>query len=90
VSTRQHIGFVTTHMAVGFVRYLRKTGCPRPALWAYKLLVVLDAPVQMLGKALQYAWRRAHGRRACAEKSLLAFRGLGHFVRRGLDTFLRA
>jgi GT2 family glycosyltransferase len=90
VSTRQHVGFVSTQMAAGFVRYLRKTGCSRPALAAYKLVIVLDAPVQMLGKGLQYCWRRAHGRRDCADKSLLAFRGLWHLLTRGLGPFLKA
>jgi GT2 family glycosyltransferase len=90
MSTRQHIGYASSQMTVGMARYLRKTGCPRAALWAYKLVVVLDTPVQMLGKALQYAWRRVHGRRADAEKSWLAFRGLGHFLTHGLLAFLKA
>src|SRR5262249_28460100 len=87
VSTRQHIGFVSTHMAAGFARYLRKTGCSRPALWAYKTVVLLDAPVQLLGKAVQYWWRRSLGRRACAERSLRAVRGVWHFLRHGLGKF---
>ena len=90
VSTRQHIGFVSTQMAAGFARYLRKTGCSRPALWAYKAVVLLDTPVQLVGKVLQYGWRRAHGRRDSADKSWLAVRGLWYFLCRGLGPFLKA
>jgi GT2 family glycosyltransferase len=90
VSTRQHIGYASTHMAVGFVRYLRKTGYSGGALLAYKALVSLDAPMQLVMKAVQYGWRRAQGRHAKAEKSLVALRGLAHFLRRGLPTFWRA
>jgi GT2 family glycosyltransferase len=90
VSTRQHVGFVSTQMAAGFVRYLRKTGCSRPALLAYKAVVVMDAPFQLLGKGLQYLWRRAHGRADAADRSLLAFRGQWHFLMRGLGSFLKA
>lgn len=90
VSTRQHIGFVSAHMAAGFARYLHKTGCSRSALWAYKLVVVLDAPIHLVIKGAQYLYRRVQGRRAAAEKSLLAFRGAWHFLRHGLRPFLRA
>jgi GT2 family glycosyltransferase len=89
-STRQHIGFASTQMTIGFVRYLRKTGCSRAALLAYKLAVTLDAPLQFAGKALQYGWRRLRGRREKAAKSYLAFRGLGHFLARGLVEFWKA
>ncbi len=90
VSTRQHIGFASAHMAAGFARYLRKTGCGRPALLAYKLAVVLDAPIHLVVKRVQYLYRRAQGRREAAEKSLLACRGVWHFLRHGLGPFLRA
>jgi GT2 family glycosyltransferase len=90
VSTRQHIGFASTQMAIGFARYLRKSGCSRLALAAYKLAVTLDAPLQLAVKATQYLWRRARGRHVKAQKSLLAVRGLGHFLARGLLSFWRA
>ncbi len=89
-STRQHIGFASTQMAIGFVRYLRKSGCRGPAVLAYKLAVTLDAPVQLVGKALQYLWRRLRGRRGKAEKTRLVLRGLSHFLCRGLGPFWRA
>ena len=62
----------------------------RPAVLLYKLVVTLDAPVQWVGKAVQYLWRRANGRGAKAEKSLLAMRGAGHFLTRGLTAFWKA
>ena len=37
VSSRQHSGYVTAHMAAGQVRYLRKAGYGRAAVWLYKL-----------------------------------------------------
>lgn len=90
VSTREHIGFASANMMVGFLRYLRKSGCSRRELVLYKLVVTLDAPVQMLEKGCQYLWRRLRGRRAKAAKSLLACRGLAHFLVRGLLPFWRA
>ncbi|MCI0464512.1 MAG: glycosyltransferase [Gemmataceae bacterium] len=90
VSTRQHIGFASTQMTVGFARYLRKSGCSRAGLLLYKLAVTLDAPLQLVSKGLQYVWRRLRGRREEAGKSLLACRGLAHFLLRGLPTFWRA
>ncbi len=90
VSTRQHIGFASSQMAIGFLRYLRKSGYSRPALLAYKLVVTLDAPVQLVSKGLQYAWRCLRGQPGKAEKSLLALRGLGHFLVHGLVPFWKA
>jgi N-acetylglucosaminyl-diphospho-decaprenol L-rhamnosyltransferase len=87
VSTRQHIGFAATNMAIGFARYLRKSGCSRTGLIFYKVMVTLDAPVQVVNKGLQYLWRRLRGRREKADKSLLALRGLAHFLLRGLGPF---
>lgn len=90
VSTRQHIGYASTNMAVGFVQYLRKSGCSPLGLLAYKVVVTLDAPVQLAVKATQYLWRRMCGRRDKADKSLLAMRGLCSFLARGLLAFWAA
>ncbi len=89
-STRQHIGFASTQMAIGFVRYLRKTGCSRPALLVYKMVVTLDTPVHIVGKTLRYLWRRLWGRKREAERTLLALKGLVHFLVKGLVPFWRA
>ena len=69
--------------------HLRKAGYSRPAVGLYQLAVALDAPVQLAGLTLQYLWRRLRGR-AAAAKSLLAARGVGHFLTRGLPSFWRA
>ena len=90
VSTRLHIGYASSNMAIGFLRYLRKSGHSRPALTFYKLMVTLDAPVQLAGKGMQYLWRRLRGRQAKAEKSLVALRGAAYFLFRGLVPFWRA
>jgi N-acetylglucosaminyl-diphospho-decaprenol L-rhamnosyltransferase len=90
VSTRQHIGFASSHMAIGFLRYLRKCGYSWPVLTLYKLIVTLDAPLQVIGKGAQYLWRRLRGRRAKAEKTLLAMRGQLYFLAHGLVPFWRA
>jgi N-acetylglucosaminyl-diphospho-decaprenol L-rhamnosyltransferase len=89
VSTRRHIGYASSNMAIGFLRYLRKSGHPRPALLFYKLVVTLDAPILFLNKAIQFLWRRLCGDYARAEKSRLAMVGAGHFLFRGLAAFWR-
>jgi GT2 family glycosyltransferase len=88
--SRLRAGYAHTHTVVGIARYLRKSGTPRPALWLYKAALTLDAPVQALGLAAQYLWRRLQGRRAKAAKSLLALRAAGHFLARGLPGLWRA
>lgn len=90
VSTRQHIGFASTEMAAGFVRFLRKSGYGRAALLAYKLIVTLDTPLQLAAKGGQYLWRRLFGSRAKAEKSRLACRAVTHFLFAGLVPFWKA
>jgi GT2 family glycosyltransferase len=90
VSTRRHIGFATTQMRIGFARYFRKCGYSRPAILFFKIMTTLDSPTAFLSKGLQYLWRQLSGRHAKAEKSLLAMRAEGHFMRSGLVAFWRA
>ena len=52
--------------------------------------VTLDAPVQVVGKAVQAAVRYARGDRAKAAKSWQAAAGVWHFVRAELVRFWRA
>jgi GT2 family glycosyltransferase len=90
VSSRANIGFAAPNVAVGYVRYFRKAGVSRAALLAYKVLVTVDAPVQLAGKLVQSGVRRVTGRKEKAAKSLLAARGLWHFLRRELVRFWMA
>jgi GT2 family glycosyltransferase len=89
-STRQHVDFSAPQIACGFVRCLRKTGTSALALWAYKIIVTCDTPIQLLAKGLQYSWRRAASRGIQAEKSRIAFLGAWYFLVRGLRQFWTA
>ena len=59
VSSRLNVGFSTESVALGYVHYLRKVGTSRWAVRFYKLAVALDAPLQLIGKLIQYLGRRA-------------------------------
>jgi hypothetical protein len=90
MSTQQHLEYTSTHIPRGFVRYLRSIGSPLSALLAYKLVITLDAPLQWLAKAAQFAWRRLVGKRDKAEKSRRAMQSIAHFLTRGLGPFWKA
>jgi GT2 family glycosyltransferase len=90
VSSRQNIGFSTESVAAGYIQYLRKMGTPHWQIIGYKLVVSFDSPLQLLGKILEYLSRRLAGRREKASKSLLAARGLWHFVRYSYPKFWKA
>lgn len=89
VSSRINIGFSTESVAMGYVQYLRKVGTPAAAVWFYKLMVTLDAPLQLMAKAVEYAGRRLAGRRDKARKSWLVVRGQAFFLCRSLARFWR-
>lgn len=89
-SSRQHPEYAAVHIPAGFVRHLRKAGAPPWALRTYKLALSLDAPLEMVAKVLQFAWRRLQGRRVEASASLRAAREKWCFVTRGLFAFWRA
>jgi GT2 family glycosyltransferase len=90
VSSRANVGFSAPNVAVGYVHYFRKAGVGPVALFAYKLLVTVDAPLQLTAKLAQAALRRLRGRPDKARKSLLAARGFWHFLRGELLRFWRA
>jgi GT2 family glycosyltransferase len=90
VSTRQHIGYASAARAAGYARFLRKAGYSRAALLAYKAAVTLDVPVEFAIRSGEYLSRRLRGQLAGAQKSLLAWRGLWHFLSRGMVTFWKA
>jgi hypothetical protein len=90
VASRANAAFSQPNVAVGYVHYFRKAGVGRLPLLAYKLLVTLDAPMQVMGKGVQGCWRRATGRPEKAAKSWLAARGVWAFARHELGQFWRA
>jgi GT2 family glycosyltransferase len=90
VSSRLNIGFSTESVATGYIQYLRKVGTPRRQIAFYKIAVSLDAPLQLLGKILEYSCRRVAGRPDKARKSLLAAQGLWYFVRHSYLKFWKA
>jgi GT2 family glycosyltransferase len=89
-SSRQHLGYAHAHTVIGITHFLRKSACPRPALWFYKLAYTLDAPLQWLAHAVRYLWRRALRRQAKARRSRLLLHAAGHFLLRGLLPFWKA
>ncbi|MBY0527683.1 MAG: glycosyltransferase family 2 protein [Gemmataceae bacterium] len=90
VSTRLNVAYSMPNVAVGFVRYLRQSGTSRVALFLYKAVSTLDAPVHLAIKGFQYLLRRVGRRPAEAAKSLLAARAAWYFLTRGLVTFWKA
>ena len=90
ISSRRNIEFAAPNVAIGYVRYFRKTGASRAMLSAYKLAVTLDAPLQLIAKSGQYMWRKLTGRGDKAEKSRLALKGAWRFYRRELGRFWAA
>ncbi|MBA4067220.1 MAG: glycosyltransferase family 2 protein [Isosphaera sp.] len=90
VSSRGNVGFVAPSVATGYAQYFRKAGVGRLRLFAYKLAVTLDAPVQLLVKVVEAAARRLVGHRADARRSWAAARGVWAFLRGELVRFWRA
>jgi N-acetylglucosaminyl-diphospho-decaprenol L-rhamnosyltransferase len=89
-ASRANVSFSAPNVAVGYVHYFRKAGVGTAALFAYKLLVTVDAPFQIAGKLAQAALRLLRGRPAKAKKSWLAAKGLWHFATGELAAFWRA
>jgi GT2 family glycosyltransferase len=90
VSSRLNIGFSTENVAIGYVKFLRKTDTSSTKLFLYKLAITVDSPLQALVKLAQWAARRLANRREKAAKSLLAARGCMHFMFRSLPRFWRS
>lgn len=90
VSSRRNIGYAYAHTVIGITRYLRKTGTPRAALFAYKAALTLDVPLQWLCQAGQYLWRRLRGPSEKATQSMRVLHGIGYFIRHGLVAFWKA
>jgi GT2 family glycosyltransferase len=90
VSSRQQIGYVYTSWLLGMTRFLRRNGTPALALFTYKLVMTLDAPLQWLSHAGQYLWRRGRGQQVRAARSLMGLRRVNYFLAHGLIAFWKA
>ena len=90
VSSRLNIGFSAPNVIIGYIHYFRKTGSPRGAIALYKVLVTLDAPIQLAAKTVQCVWRRLCGRREKSRKSLIAIRGIRRFLLGDLFRFWKS
>lgn len=90
VASRANVGFSSPNVAIGYVRYFRKSGVRPSKLRLYKALVTLDAPLQGAAKLVQAGIRWLRGDRERAAKSRLAANGLWHFLTRDLIRFWRA
>lgn len=89
-SSRVNHAFAATQIAVGFAKYLRRTGNSRLSLSLYKLAVTLDTPLHLLVKSGEYLWRRLRRQPSRAAKTLNHLRGHWAFFRSGLGEFWRA
>jgi N-acetylglucosaminyl-diphospho-decaprenol L-rhamnosyltransferase len=90
VASRANVGFSQPNVAIGYVHYFRKAGVGRVGLLLYKMLVTIDAPLQVFAKVVQAAWRILKGRPDRAAKSLLAARGVFSFLKNELWQFWKA
>ena len=79
VSTRQHMGYVSSNRLSGFAHFLRKSGYSRTAVLTYKLAVTLDAPIELLVRRAQYLLRKLCGKSEAAQRSQRAARVLATF-----------
>jgi GT2 family glycosyltransferase len=90
VASRKNVGFAAPNVAIGYVHYFRKSGAHARQLLVYKLLVTLDAPLQLLGKLSQGLVRQLRGDRGKAGKSWESARGASQFLCRELVRFWKA
>lgn len=91
VSSRQNVPFAAPNLMIGYVRYFRKSGVNRLALFGYKFVFTLDAPVQLCIISVQYAWRKLTlASKTHVGKSRMAVQGLWRFLTREIGRFWRA
>jgi GT2 family glycosyltransferase len=89
MSSKSNSEFVVGSVETGYVRYLRKAGCGRVKMFAYKLSVTLDTPFQWMLRTIQTGYRTLRRRPNDAAKSRETANGLWHFMTRDLGTFWR-
>src|SRR5262249_17516843 len=62
-SSKSNMGYVAPSVVTGYVQYFRKHGAGRWPLFWYKLAVTLDAPLLLIGKAVEALARRLIGQK---------------------------
>lgn len=90
VASRANVGFSQPNVTIGYVHYFRKAGIGPVGLFLYKLLVTVDAPLQIVGKSAQAGYRLLSGRPDRAAKSWLSARGAWSFLKNELWRFWKA
>jgi N-acetylglucosaminyl-diphospho-decaprenol L-rhamnosyltransferase len=90
VASRENVAFAAPNVAIGYVYFFRKLGERERRLRLYKLLVTLDAPLQIVGKLVQALGRVARGEFDKAGKSWLAAKGIARFLTHDLVRFWHA
>ncbi|OAI46966.1 glycosyl transferase family 2 [Planctomycetaceae bacterium SCGC AG-212-F19] len=86
-STRANVSYSAPNVAIGFARYLRKSGGTRRELWLYKTLIMADAPLALGEKTVQWLWRRLSGQKKKAQQSAQRVKEMWYFLTRGLLAF---
>ncbi|CAN5631195.1 hypothetical protein BH11PLA2_BH11PLA2_13230 [soil metagenome] len=89
-ASRANVRFSAPNVVIGYVRYFRKSGVSPWALFAYKLMLTLDAPIQLFGKMIQTALRSLRRKPEKAARSRRAAAGIGHFLWNDLGRFWKA
>ncbi|MCE9532326.1 MAG: glycosyltransferase family 2 protein [Planctomycetes bacterium] len=89
LSSRENVKFAAPNVLIGYVRFFRKSGTSRTLVFLFKLALTLDAPVQILGKCLQYVGRVLSRRHEKAQRTKRIIIGLWHFLRHDLGRFWR-
>lgn len=87
VSSRQNIGYAYRNTFIGIAQCLRQNGSSSLAIFGYKVVVTLDAPLRCLALLGQYTFRKLQRKDKSASQSLLALKGVASFLLRGLFKF---
>jgi GT2 family glycosyltransferase len=89
VSTRANVGYSAPRVAIGFLRFLRKSGSPPWSVFLYKLAMSIDAPLLLFCRLFELAWRSGTGQRRKARQTLQRIKESWYFLTRGFVEFWR-
>jgi GT2 family glycosyltransferase len=89
VSTRANVGYSAPLVAIGFLRFLRKSGASRSSLLLYKVIMSIDAPLLLFLRLVALPWRWARGQSRQARQTVQRMKESWFFLTRGLIDFWR-